>query len=266
MLLALALGLSRYAYAKLLGSFSILTVFHQHGNRASTSSSGSADLLEALGCHFTAPTAMPVLVPKIPFTFLLAPHYHPALASVAPYRKALPFRTMFNLLGPLVSPACPRGMVLGVANPEVGHTFARSLIEGGVERALVVCGYEKLDEISCAGPSWVWEVRDGNVIEKTIQPGDFGLPIHPLSSVAGGGPKENAALFETLLTSGDNLPDNLVPILDFVLINASALLVVSGAAQDFVEGIKLARESVTSGRAWAALEQFRDISRGVAKN
>jgi anthranilate phosphoribosyltransferase len=204
-------------------------------------------------------------LPRIPFTFILAPHYHPAMASIAPYRKALPFRTMFNVLGPLINPARPRGMVLGVAEPEIGPTFAHSLREGGVERALVVCGFEKLDEISCAGPTHAWELKDGKVTAKTLRPEDFGLPVHPLSSVAGGSPQENAETFKILLTSGANIPENLVPVLDFVLLNASALLVVAGVAQDFVEGTKLARESITSGKAWEALDTFRDAGKKVAE-
>ncbi|PPQ72511.1 hypothetical protein CVT26_004026 [Gymnopilus dilepis] len=239
----------------------------KHGSRASTSSSGSADLLQSLECLFTAPTpgtAMPI--PRVPFTFILAPHYHPALASIAPYRKALPFRTMFNVLGPLINPARPKGMVLGVAEPEIGSTFAHSLEEGGVERALVVCGFERLDEISCAGPTHVWELKDGKVTEKVVKPEDFGLPAHPLTAVGGGSPEENAATFKTLLTSGHNIPDKLIPVLDFVLMNASALLVVAGIAKDFKEGAALARESVTSGKAWEALSIFREAGRKAAES
>lgn len=184
---------------------------------------------------------------------------------IAPYRKSLPFRTMFNVLGPLINPACPRGMVLGVAEREIGLTFAHSLKEGGVERALVVCGFEGLDEISCAGPTHVWELKDGNVKTITLTPADFGLPVHPLTAVAGGGPQENAETFTTLLTVGEKIPDNLIPVLDFVLLNASALLVVAGIAKDYVEGAKLARDSITSGKAWEALTIFRDAGkRGVS--
>ena len=239
-----------------------LNIVYQHGSRASTSASGSADILEALGCSFSPPTpGNPTLIPNIPFTFILGPHYHPTLAVIAPYRKALPFRTLFNLLGPLINPAYPRGMVLGVAEPELGYTFARSLAEGGVDHAFVVCGCEKLDEISCAGPTHLWELRNGNIEERTISPEDFGLPTHPLSSVAGGTPKENAASFKTLLSSGKDLPKDMIPLLDFVLLNTSALLVVAGVASDFVVGVRLARESIFSGRAWAALEQFRDAGK-----
>ncbi|KAJ7155497.1 glycosyl transferase family, a/b domain-containing protein [Mycena crocata] len=231
----------------------------KHGSRASTSSSGSADLLQALGCLFTAPipgTTTPI--PRVPFTFILAPHYHPALAFIAPYRKALPFRTMFNVLGPLINPARPQGMVLGIAEREIGHTFARSLREGGVQRALVVCGYEKLDEISCAGPTYAWELLNGEITEKTLKPELFGLQTHPLTTVAGGSPADNAETFKKLLNSGKDIPDSLKPVLDFVLMNASALLVVAGLAEDYAHGTKLALESITSGKAWDALQTFRE--------
>lgn len=237
----------------------------QHGSRASTSSSGSADLLESLDCLFTAPSpGTPLPIRSIPFTFILAPHYHPAMASIAPYRKALPFRTMFNVLGPLINPARPRGMVLGVTEKEIGYTFAQSLREGGVERALVVCGYERMDEISCAGPTWVWELKDGEITEGTLTPEDFGLGRHPLTKVAGGGPEENAETFKRLLNSGGKVPEDLTAVLEFVLMNASALLVVAGIAKDYKEGTEIARQSVLSGAAWRALEIFRDEGQKAA--
>ncbi|KAJ7816625.1 glycosyl transferase [Mycena leptocephala] len=220
-------------------------------SRASTSSSGSADLLQALGCLFTPPTpgaaATPIL--RMPFTFILAPHYHPALAFIAPYRKALPFRTMFNILGPLINPASPQGMVLGIAEREIGLTFAKSLREGGVERALVVCGYEKLDEISCAGPTYAWELLNGEIKKR----------LFDLS------PQENAETFTKLLRSREAIPESLKPVLDFVLMNASALLVVAGLAEDYAHGAKLALESITSGKAWAALQTFREAGEAAAQ-
>lgn len=204
-------------------------------------------------------------IARVPFTFILAPHYHPAMALISPYRKALPFRTMFNVLGPIINPARPRGMVVGVAEPELGHTYAQSVRAGGVERAFVVCGAEKLDEISCAGDTHVWELKDGEIIERTIHPRDFDLDAHPLLDVAGGSPEENAETFKLLLTSGADIPARLKPVLDFVLINASALLVVAGVAKDFKEGVQLGLESVTSGKAWAALETFKEAGRAAAE-
>ncbi|KAG2039940.1 glycosyl transferase [Suillus americanus] len=239
----------------------------KHGSRASTSSSGSADLLQALDCSFTAPSSSgtPFPIPKVPFTFILAPHYHPALAIIAPYRKSLPFRTLFNVLGPLINPARPRGMVLGVADRELGPTFAQSLRDGGVERALVVCGAEGLDEISCAGDTYGWQLEDGKITEIKLHPDLFGLSVHPLSSVAGGTPTENAETFRALLNSGNDIPESLIPVLHFVLLNASALLVVAGLASDFKEGVTLAMNSITSGRAWDALVAFQSAGREALK-
>ncbi|KAF7968139.1 hypothetical protein HWV62_31762 [Athelia sp. TMB] len=237
----------------------------KHGSRASTSSTGSADLLQSMGCIFTAPSAstVDIPIPRRPFTFILAPHYHPALALLAPYRKLLPFRTMFNVLGPLINPANPNGMVLGVAEPELGKVFAKSLRDGGVQRALVVCGAERLDEISCAGDTHAWELLDGVITEKTLHPSQFGLPVHPLS--AGGAPNENARTLKTLLTSGDAIPAELKPVLDFVLLNASALLVVAGLAPDYVAGVELAMNSIVNGKAWEALQIFREAGEVLAE-
>ncbi|OAX32951.1 anthranilate phosphoribosyltransferase [Rhizopogon vinicolor AM-OR11-026] len=230
----------------------------KHGSRAQTSLSGSGDLLESLGCSFTAP---PFPIAKAPFTFILGLNYHPGLAMISPYRRFLPFRTIFNVIGPLINPARPRGMVLGVAERELGPIFAQSLREGGVERALVVCGAEGLDEISCAGYTFAWQLKDGEITEITLHPEQFGLSVYPLSSVAGGSPTENAGIFETLLTSGNAIPASLTPILHFVLLNASALLVIAGLASDFKEGVALAMNSITSGSAWDALLAFREAGR-----
>ena len=116
-------------------------------------------------------------------------------------------------------------MVLGVAKHEIGSAFTQSL-HGGVERALVICGYEKLDKIRCTGPTWAWELKDGKITKMTLTSEDFGLEEHPLPTVAGGNGQENAATLKQLLMSRKNIPGDLVPILD------SALLVVTGLAKD----------------------------------
>jgi len=225
--------------------------------------SGSADILRALGCSLPTPTAAPL--PSIPFTFLLASHYHPAMAIISPHRKELPFRTLFNILGPLINPARPKGMVLGVADPTLGPVFAHALKDIGVQRALVVCGMENLDEISIAGPSWAWSLNEKGVIEKlTLEPSHFGLLSHPLTTVAGSSPAENAEVLLGLLTPTGNAvqPSNgssLDAIRDFILINAAALLVVAGIANSFTQGVELAKESILSGKALHALELFRDV-------
>ena len=182
---------------------------------------------------------------------------------------------MFNILGPLINPARPKGMVLGICEPELGRTFAQSLLDGGVEKALVVCGVERLDEISCAGPTHVWELSKGSdgkgkIDEYLVDPvNDFGVPTHPLEDVAGHSPEDNARVFARLLDPFQRLPPDTDKetikkynaITDFVVINASALLVVAGVANDFKHGVELARDSVTNGKAWEALRTFKEYLR-----
>ncbi|ETW82264.1 hypothetical protein HETIRDRAFT_239495, partial [Heterobasidion irregulare TC 32-1] len=265
----------------------------KHGSRASTSSSGSADLLQSLGCIFTPPPtppsptttpAPPHVLRTLPFRFLLAPHYHPALALLAPARRALSFRTLFNLLGPLLNPASPPYTLIGVADPALGAPFAAALAAAGARRALIVCGAEGLDEISCAGPTRTWEMTrdsatgDAVVVERTLEPGaTFGLPTHALASVAGGAPADNADTLRALLAlrrgaAGDGgdgegevvVPARLAPVLDFVLMNAAALLVVAGAAPDYKAGVRMAREAIVSGGAERALAAFVEETRAEA--
>ncbi|CEL56864.1 anthranilate phosphoribosyltransferase [Rhizoctonia solani AG-1 IB] len=250
----------------------------KHGNKASTSSSGSADILLALGCPLAPPSPEPTPLPNKPFTFLLAAHHHPALTSLAPVRKALPFRTVFNVLGPLINPASPKRMILGVYTRELGPVFAETLRGMGVERALVVCGMESLDEISIAGGTWAWSLENGDITTTTLHPSHFELKTHPLSTVAGASPETNAQMLIDILNPNtpSHSPTESVPapangvtsdpgaILDFVLMNASALLVVAGLAPDYPTGVKMARESISSGRAWEALNEFRERDRARA--
>lgn len=211
----------------------------------------------------------------MPLQFLLAATYHPALASLAPIRKQIPFRTLFNLLGPLANPARPTHMILGVATPELGPLFARALAEqhnGKIVKALVVCGAEGLDELSCAGESYVWTVdgTTGDITSSVLSPEDFGLSRHSLDTVRGHSPAENAEVLRALLqpgyTSKDReVPIDLEPVSDFACMNAAALLVVSGLATDWKDGAAKAKESISSGKAWQALEIFREHSVRVSR-
>ncbi|KAG9040297.1 anthranilate phosphoribosyltransferase [Tulasnella sp. UAMH 9824] len=240
----------------------------KHGSSATVSTSGSSDLLSALGCPLLTPT--PSVIPSsLPFTFLHAAATQPSISRLEPVRKSLPFRTIFNVLGPLLNPTNPRGMVLGVYTKELGPVFAHALKESGkVERALIVCGQEGLDEISIAGSTWVWELNgvDGSVTESTIHPALFGIEARPLETVVGSTPDVNAKVLMHLLSSGkEPLPSNdeLPPsfsmgaVQDYVLINAAALLKVTGLATDWKDGVRLARESIDSGKALSALTMFR---------
>lgn len=246
----------------------------KHGNKASTSSSGSADLLMALGCPLSAPSLPTPPSASYPsFRFFLAPHYHPLLAPLAPVRRSLPHRTLLNLLGPLVNPARPEGIVLGVAHSSLGETFVQALSKDEtIKHAMVVCGEEHLDEISCAGRTRVWEYKRGepgepsSFKESIISPETFGLKMHPLSSVGGGkGPEENSVIFKQLLMARDEEAlQALEPILEFVLMNAAAVLVVAGISSDLKDGVRLAKESILSGSAWNVFKGFRDWDRAIS--
>ncbi|KAI9593605.1 glycosyl transferase family, a/b domain-containing protein [Syncephalis fuscata] len=225
----------------------------KHGNRASSSASGSADLLEALGCQISklTPELAARLLAENNYCFLFAQTYHPAMAHVASVRKELAFPTVFNLLGPLINPAQPKRIVVGVAAASLGPTMLEALRIGGAERALVVCGEEELDEISTAGYTNVWQLLDGNVTHFKLHPNDFGLSVHPLDKIRGGDSHHNAAILREILAG-----QRKDAILDFILLNAAALLVVAGKAADWKAGVALAQDAIESGRATQVLARF----------
>ncbi|GAA5909115.1 hypothetical protein JCM6882_001193 [Rhodosporidiobolus microsporus] len=232
---------------------------YKHGNKAATSSSGSADILLSLGCPVTTlpPSTLSTVASTSPFLFLFAPLYHPAMVRVAPIRKQLPFPTVFNALGPLINPAKPNAVIVGVHSKYLGPIFAEALRITGVKRAWVVCGAEGLDEISIAGETHVWDLQNDTITERTISPSDFGLSPSPLTSVAGGTPLENSL---TLLSLLDGKLGDAHPVENFVVLNAAALLFVAGRVQSLEEGVREARRSINEGGAKEALETFRRAS------
>lgn len=189
------------------------------------------------------------------------------MAAISLHRRALPFRTLFNLIGPLINPAQPKGMIIGVAKPELGLPFAQTLQKLGVKRAMVVCGAEYLDEISIAGPTHTWSF-DGpeGVKEAVIRPEDFGVRSHPLSDVVGSSAADNATVLRRLLTPGSEDPPpatfhaSLEAVQDFILINAAALLFIAGLAESYPDGVALARQSLSSGKALEALDRFKVVA------
>lgn len=213
-------------------------------------------MLTSLGAHLAplTPQYLHTIFSQTQFAFLLAPTYHPGMAHVAPVRKEIGIRTIFNILGPLCNPADIDARVIGVSNPILGKVFAETLHLMSVKRAMVVCGFEGLDEVSPEGKTHVWRLDAvGEVDYITVDPSDFGLESHPIDDVKSGTPPENASLLLKLL-AGD-LPEGDA-ILDFVLLNAATLLVCAEKANDWKEGVALARESITSGQAKKALEGF----------
>ncbi|KAG1047536.1 hypothetical protein G6F43_010024 [Rhizopus delemar] len=179
------------------------------------------------------------------------------MKHVAALRKEIAVPTVFNMLGPMSNPAKPARVVVGVHSPEIGELMANALKLTGIKEALVVCGSEKLDEISPSGETNYWKIHEGeDITAGTLHPTrDFGLNTHPLSEVKGGDCHENAQILKDLLDG--KLQENN-PILDFVLLNAAALLVVSGISSDFKDGVQKARESIQSGNAKRVLEAFRE--------
>jgi len=216
----------------------------KHGNRAASSQSGSADVLEALGVRIDLPFEMyGRAIREIGIGFLFAQAAHTATRYAVPARKQIGVRTVFNLLGPLTNPAGAQSQVLGVFSEVVLDLVAATLAELGVERAFVVHGAGGLDEISLAGETAVAEVRSGAVRRFTVTPEDFGVARAPLESIRGGTAAENATLIQRILQGEAG------PTRDIVVINAAAALVAAGLAANFREAAGLASFVISSGAA-----------------
>jgi anthranilate phosphoribosyltransferase len=223
----------------------------KHGNRAVSSQCGSADVLAALGVALELTCAqVATCIEECGIGFLFAPRHHAAMRHVAPVRKALGLRTLFNLLGPLVNPAGARRQVMGVYASHLVPVVARTLAELGCDRAFVVHGEGGLDEITTAGVTRVCEVRGGAVREFSITPEELGLDRAPLESLRGGDAMTNAALLRAVLQSEPG------PRRTAVLLNAGAALAASGVCDDLRDGVELAARALDSGAALDRLERL----------
>ena len=230
----------------------------KHGNRAASSRSGSADVLEALGVRIDLPFELyGRAIREIGIGFLFAQAAHKSTRHAAPARKQIGVRTVFNLLGPLTNPAGAQSQVLGVFSEDVIGLVAATLAELGVERAFVVHGAGGLDEISLAGETMVAEVRGGVVRRFMVTPEEFGVERAPLELIRGGTAAENAALIERILE------DEAGPERDIVVINAAAALVAAGAAANFREAAGLASFVISSG---AASEKLAKLAAFISEN
>ncbi|MDR3288576.1 MAG: anthranilate phosphoribosyltransferase [Peptococcaceae bacterium] len=228
----------------------------KHGNRAASSKSGAADVLEALGVDIAIPPAKSLeLLKSIHLCFLFAQNYHLSMKYVAPVRKELGIRTIFNILGPLVNPAGASMQLLGVYEEELVEPMARVLSNLGVKSALVVFGQDGLDEISMSAPTSVCEVRDGQLTSYVIEPEQFGLRRCQKEDIAGGSPQENAAITRAIL-SGESGPKR-----DAVVFNSAAAIYIARPELSMPQAIALARETLDSGQALAQLERFIRLSR-----
>lgn len=227
----------------------------KHGNRAASSKCGAADVLEALGVNITiTPEASTELLNKIGICFLFAQNYHIAMKYVAPVRKELGIRTIFNILGPLANPAGANMELMGVYDEALVEPLAQVLANLGVKRAMVVYGTDGLDEISMSAPTKVCEVRDGSFTSYEITPEQFGFVRCKKEDMAGGTPAENAEITRAVL-NGEKGPKS-----DAVAMNAGAAIYLAGKAEDLKAGIELAKELIRSGKAREQLEKFVEYS------
>ena len=227
----------------------------KHGNRAASSSSGTADCLEALGVNIQqSPELCIRLLQEVGMCFFFAQKYHTSMKYVGAIRKELGFRTVFNILGPLTNPGSPSMQLLGVYDDYLVEPLAQVLINLGVKRGMVVYGQEKLDEISMSAPTTVCEFKDGWFRSYTIKPEDFGFERCTKTDLEGGTPAENAQITLAIL-KGEKGPTR-----NAVLLNAGAALYIGGKAETMKDGVALAAELIDSGKALETLQKLIEIS------
>ena len=223
----------------------------KHGNRAVSSSCGSADVLAALGVNIDLDAArMSDVLRRAGISFLFAPKLHPAMGAVAAIRRELGVRTIFNVLGPLTNPAFARRQVLGVYSLHLVDVLARVLLALGADHAMVVHSRDGLDEISISAATHVAEVRDGVLHSYELTPEEIGVSRYSLSELAGGDARENARIAREILSGGNGARTEIV------VANAGAALYVSGAAASIAEGVSMARETIASGAGMAKLQEL----------
>ena len=224
----------------------------KHGNRASSSKSGAADVLEALGVKITlTPERSAEILKKINICFLFAQNYHIAMKYVAPIRKELGIRTVFNILGPLSNPAGANMELMGVYDQSLVEPLAQVMANLGVNRGMVVYGQDSLDEISMCAPTSVCEIRDGKFTSYEITPEQFGYERCEKGALTGGTPAENAEITKAILKGEEKGPKRQA-----VCLNAGAALYIAGKAASIEEGVKLAEFLIDSGAALKKLEEF----------
>ena len=224
----------------------------KHGNRAASSKSGAADVLEALGVKITlTPERSAEILKKINICFLFAQNYHIAMKYVAPIRKELGIRTVFNILGPLSNPAGANMELMGVYDQSLVEPLAQVMANLGVDRGMVVYGQDSLDEISMCAPTSVCEIRDGKFTSYEITPEQFGYERCEKGALTGGTPAENAEITKAILKGEEKGPKRQA-----VCLNAGAALYIAGKAASMEEGVKLAESLIDSGAALKKLEEF----------
>jgi anthranilate phosphoribosyltransferase len=227
----------------------------KHAGRSVSSTSGSADVMEALGANINLPPeAVATCLAETGIAYMFAPNHHAAMKHAAPVRKELGVRTIFNILGPLTNPAGAPNQLLGVFHPDLVGILVRVLQRLNSEHVMVVYGMNGMDEVSLSGETMVGELKDGNVREYTVHPSDFGLPVYDSRVLRVANRDESVLCIQRALANEDG------PVRDIVLLNAGAALYCSGVAGSVAEGVKRAREAVAGGKALAKLSQFVAVS------
>ncbi len=223
----------------------------KHGGRGVSSKSGSADVMEQLGVRIDLPpAAIARSIDEVGIGFMFAPNHHPAMKNVAPVRRELGVRTIFNILGPLTNPAGAPNILMGVFHPDLVGIQVRALQRLGAEHALVVYGRDGMDEISLGAASLVGELKDGQVREYEIHPEDFGLPMASNRAFKVDTPEQSRDMLLAVLNGAEG------PAADIVCLNAGAALYAAGVAESIADGLARAREALSSGAAKQRLDQL----------
>ncbi len=221
----------------------------KHGNRAISSRSGAADVLEALGINIMLDAdKVEKCIEEVGMGFMFAPIFNQAIKNVGKTRKDIGIRTVFNILGPVSNPSNAKGAVIGVFTDGLTEPLAKAMHAMGVERGMVVCGNGSTDEITNIGKTHVSEIKNGSVVSYDITPGDFGIAEANADDIKGGTGEENAVILKDILSGAKG------PKRDVVLMNAGAAIYVAGIAKSLAEGIKLAEESIDGGKAKEKLD------------
>ena len=227
----------------------------KHGNRAASSRCGSADLLETLGVNLEAsPAQVARCIEEVGFGFCFAPRFHPAMKAVAPIRKALGIRTIFNLIGPLANPAALTFQVVGVSEPRLLRPMAEALVRLGIRQGMVVRGRDGLDEVTTTDVTDLLEVQGGRIAERQLDPDALGVTRASLADLRGGDAVMNARIAQEILSGAPSAAAGIVAV------NAGCAIVVAQRARTVRDGIVAAREAIASGRARRVLEQVVGIS------
>ena len=222
----------------------------KHGNRSISSKSGAGDVLEALGVNISAdPDVVEKCVEEVGIGFMFAPHFNPAMKYVGPVRKEMGIRTVFNILGPLSNPSRAKAMVVGVYSPSLTEVIAGTMAKLDVKRGFVVSGEDNMDEFTLTGPSTVSEIKDGKVETYEITPEQFGLKRCKIEDLQGGDGTVNAQITKDILSGKERGAKR-----EIVLLNAGAALYIGGKAESIEEGIRIAGETIDSGKAMETLE------------